>query len=187
MNDQQETVAALIVLDEAQKDPSASAEDLYARCLARGVDLRHQERPLGAPLTTCTPTAICGSCWKCNDNYDPPPGRSLGDGLDCPPEQRRTATAYLCMVHRMGADGVPQFRGFSIYSEVPWGLSASRERFCTIYYQLEADSYDAAQRRLLETCRDFTPFRWIWPWVDPSHEAHLKRFDMIRALEADGG
>lgn len=93
------------------------------------------------------------------------------------------ATAYLCMVHAMGDDRVPRFRGFSIFSEVPWGLSSSRERFHTIYYQLEADSYDEAHRRLIETCRDFKPFAWIWPWVDPSHEAHLKRFDMEQALD----
>lgn len=97
------------------------------------------------------------------------------------------ATAYLCMVHHMDSSGVPRFRGFSIFSEVPWGLTNTRTRFYTIYYQLEAATYDEAHQQLLDTCRDFRPFRWIWPWVDPSHEAHQNRFDMERALEVDGG
>jgi len=93
-------------------------------------------------------------------------------------------TCYLCMVHVMGADRVPRFRGFEIYSTPPWNVTASGRRFLTIYYQTEADTYDKARNRLIEVVRDFPTFAWIWPWVDPSMEAHKKRFDMERALEA---
>lgn len=97
------------------------------------------------------------------------------------------ATAYLCMIHAMGKDRVPRFRGFRTFSSPPWTLSAAGSIFHTIYYQVEADSYDEAHDRLLDICRNFPAFAWIWPWVDPSEEAHRKRYDMQRALEANGG
>lgn len=157
-HEQQETVAALIVLDEARKGGGdMSAEDLYERCLARGVDLRVGGKPLAGPYRT-----------------PETPSR--------PP--RPDQTAYLCMEHRMGPGRVPMFRGFRIFSCEPWNLSGqSAAHFHTLYYQVSAPTFDEAQKRLLDVCRDFKPLQWIWPYVNPAREAHEAQVDHM--LEVD--
>jgi hypothetical protein len=89
----------------------------------------------------------------------------------------RTATAYLCVMHRL-ENKIPKFIGFEISSSLPWTMSAGAGWFGTIYYQISAPTYDEAHKQLVELCRTYEPMAWIWPWIDPSREAHNRRFDL---------
>jgi len=90
-----------------------------------------------------------------------------------------TATAYLCMMHRL-ENGIPKFLGFQIFSSPPWGLSVCGNKFPTIYYQVNAETYGEARKKILDLCSTFEPMAWVWPWLDPSYEAHVHRFNMER-------
>lgn len=57
----------------------------------------------------CTPRNPCGSCWECDDDIDPPPGRARGDALsmrDGDDEHLYTRSEVIALLLRAGkSDG----------------------------------------------------------------------------------
>lgn len=93
-------------------------------------------------------------------------------------EWKPKGTAYLCLIHEIVDEATTRFVGAQIFSNPPWQLTTNFNQLYTIFYQIEAESYDAASKKMVELIMDTPMCPWLRPWIDPSFEAHQKRFDM---------
>lgn len=100
--------------------------------------------------------------------------------------QKPKSKCWLCIEHEMGEDGVPRFRGYRMFSDAPWFVSNTGAMY-TALYMVEADTFAEAHDQMVECVRSLKqarPWKYIWPWVDPSREARLACMDLWEATDA---
>lgn len=80
---------------------------------------------------------------------------------------------------------LPVVVGAGIFSSKDITMSFGRNH--AVVFETSGDSYHSAQEKLLEVVQRVPMFQWLWPWLDPSEEAHIRRYHMEKELREQLG
>lgn len=77
----------------------------------------------------------------------------------------------------------PQVSGVDLLSETPSGATTRLGEVRCEVYKIERSTYQEARDLMLKTVKENLCFSWLWPWLDPSKEAHEKRYGLFEKIE----
>ena len=92
---------------------------------------------------------------------------------------------YLCMQHEVLDDATTKLVNIGTYSSPPWLLTTKFGNVYSIIYQTEGKSYHEASEKMTKLVMNHPGFEWCRDWINPSFEAHQKRFEMRQKIKGE--